>query len=162
MEKLALFFQKQGIKPVVIYASPLKRTIQSVEEILKIFPNMPVICETDLQEVDCGKFTGRKLSWVHSLDSFYALPTMESPEKIGHRMLTVMKKILKNYCGKTVFVVSHGDPIIFLLWLLTHPNSAINPVSLIKKNFLIQKGQAWKVVLNEKMKVIDLQHPMAP
>ena len=147
IKKLALNFKKRGVVPKIIYSSPLKRTRQSTEEILKVFPETPVIYRKDLQEVDLNWLTGKSLMWVRSLANAYACRGVEKPEKIIQRMMRVIKLILKKHRGQTVFVVSHGDPLSFIFWHLTYPKKPLPSVKQIKQKFLIPKGQAYKIVL---------------
>jgi hypothetical protein len=60
--------------------------------------------------------------------------------------------MVEQYSEKTLFFVSHGDPIAFLGWVLLHPGENM-PVAIELEHSLNypQKGEAWKIIINEKM-----------
>lgn len=154
----------EGITPDIILCSPMKRTMESTEELKKSFPSAPVEYKEDLQETGCGVLVGKPMSYVRSLGDFYSNKEykdlgIESAEVIVDRMRRVVLDIMEKYQGKTIFLVSHGDPLAFLFWRLLNPHQSITPevtgaVTLGRENYL-KRGEAWEMTLDEEGTVIN-------
>jgi broad specificity phosphatase PhoE len=135
--------------------------VQSTEEIKKVFPDVPVFYTEDLQEGDLGGLIGKKQAYQNELGDFYSAKeckdmNIERPESIVERGVRVVKNCLKDYGGKTVFLVGHRDPLEFLTWALFNPNSKIiAPITEIQKDYLIEKGEGKKLVINIDQKVLE-------
>ena len=161
IRNLATKLKEENIKPDVIFSSDLKRTVQSTKEILKVFPKTPIIYSKDLEEVDIGGLLGRLLSWQDSIGDIYNAKecqemNIERPESIINRQMKVIKKASTKYFSKTIFIVGHLQPLNFLIWKLLHPSEKkIAPITDILSKFRLEKDQAWKVVLDEKLKVLE-------
>jgi broad specificity phosphatase PhoE len=152
--RLALLLADDGVVPSVIFSSPILRAQQTTQGLLHVFPAVPVIFDDRLMEVDTAQVTGTKISDVDAAGDIYtgavfADKGVERPAQIIERMMEVMKVILQKYCGKTVFVVSHGDPLSFLYWRLLHPlDNDIPAIKFLEKTDYLLKGEAWKVVID--------------
>lgn len=160
LKTLASKFKSLNITPDIIISSPLKRTVQSTEEIHNVFPNVPVKYIDDLQEVDCGTMTGMPQAFERRVGNIYDSEEtkdmgIERPLAVTDRMLGVMKNALADYGGKTIFVVSHGDPLAFLVWRLMNPSGNHIPVLEIRDNNYPSKGKAWKLILNDRCELVS-------
>ena len=160
IKKLAYTLEKRGVRPDVIYTSPLTRAIQSTEEIIKVFPNTPVIKKGDLQDTDEAVLAGKTLEWLKLVGGDeYTLPEfkdqVERPETIEQRIMGVIKEAIRANEGKTIFVVSHGDPLAFAIWRLINPEGELPTIGELNKGNYLKKGEAWKVVISSNNEVIE-------
>lgn len=160
LKHLAEKLKRLNIRPSVIISSDLRRTIQSTEEIIKIFPSVPVFYTKDLEEVDIGGLTGRFLKYQNSIGDIYNSEKcknmhIERPESIINRQLQILINANKKYFGKTIFVIGHQQPFQFLMWKLLNPSKKkIASIIGIQKEFQLENGAAWEVVLDDNLKVV--------
>lgn len=162
MQSLAETLKKLGAAPDVIISSTLNRAIQSTQEIQNAFPNVPVSYTEDLQETDCGKLTGEPMQRSIAIGDIYHADEckdmgIEKPEEIIKRMRKEILDTREAYPGKTVFMISHGDPLAFLLRNLLDPNEAIPSKPALEAGQYLKKGEAWKMVLDEQNRVCELE-----
>lgn len=157
---LATRLKQQNIFPEIIYSSPQQRTKESTTEILRVFQNTDVKYDDNLQEVDTQKLTGMPIAFQDRVVDIYVSPEckdldIEKPEHTYERMNAVLKHILATYTGKTVFIVSHGDPLAFLRWRLLYPNQAFPPYYILRSQHYLEKGEAWKLEFDETGKCLS-------
>lgn len=151
MERLAKYLQALGVTPEVMYTSPLKRARQSAEKLQEIFDTVEIIEDENLTEIDVKAFEDRPLSWVYEMQrDIYSFAknngiSMEFPVDIIQRMMSVLSVMLEKHADKTIFVVSHGDPITFLLWKLSHPDEKIPLYNFLTKGNFLRPAQAWEM-----------------
>ncbi|WP_433174114.1 bifunctional RNase H/acid phosphatase [Actinoallomurus sp. CA-150999] len=123
----------RGIDAIV--TSPLKRTLQTAQEIAQVI-DVPVRTEDDLRETDFGDWEGYTFAevrerWPAELDAWLADPSVAPPfgesfEATSKRVRTARDKLLVRHRKQTVLVVSHVTPIKTLLRLaLDAPPSAL-------------------------------------
>lgn len=151
--KLSERLKENAVIPTVIYASPLQRTKETAEIMQQTFPQTPIIYDNDLEESYMDGLTNKTLDYLHSLGDYYhndTYKTVEKPEAIEKRIHAVLKEILKKYQGKTILVISHGDPLAFLYWKLLHPDEPLQPINWLHTNEYLHRGQAWRIVLDEQ------------
>ncbi|GAA4628669.1 bifunctional RNase H/acid phosphatase [Actinoallomurus vinaceus] len=119
----------------VIVTSPLKRTLQTAQEIAQVI-DVPVRTEDDLRETDFGDWEGYTFAevrerWPAELDAWLADPSVAPPygesfDATVKRVRTARDKLLVRYRKQTVLVVSHVTPIKTLVRLaLDAPPSAL-------------------------------------
>ncbi|WP_460357955.1 bifunctional RNase H/acid phosphatase [Actinoallomurus acanthiterrae] len=119
----------------VIVSSPLKRTLQTAQEIAQVI-DVPIRTEDDLRETDFGDWEGYTFAevrerWPAELDAWLAdqsvaPPYGESFEATFKRVRTARDKLLVRHRKQTILVVSHVTPIKTLLRLaLDAPPSAL-------------------------------------
>jgi len=156
MRQLASKLQSKSIVPDIIYTSPLLRTLQSAKEILKIFPNTPVIEDDGLKDTYEPFLADKTLDWLKSIDGDeYDQPGVESPESIEIRMMKVIGKIVTKYEERTIFIVSHGDPLAFLVWRLMYKEGDLPRISELNNIGYLKKAEAWKVDLAPNLDVVE-------
>lgn len=161
MEILAARLRDRGVKPDVIYTSHLLRAIQSAEAMAKIFPQAPIRRDKDLRDTDEPGLKDKTLDWLESIGGDeYNNPALkdfeiERPEKIVERVMKVLAQIREEHEGKTIFVVSHGDPIAFTMWRLLHPEGQLPPLSELGKHGYLKKAESWRAEFNREGKVIE-------
>jgi broad specificity phosphatase PhoE len=114
---LAKYFPDKNIK--AIFASPLTRTKQTAKIIAKKL-ELPITTDDRLLEIRSalgGKPDGFDESlgdWLY-LSKWYRDHDGETPEEIFARMDSFMREKIKKHKGEQIIVVSHGDPIMFLV-----------------------------------------------
>lgn len=156
MQELASRLKEDGIEPNVIYTSPLARTVQSANELSKIFPQASIFMRDELKDTSEGSLAGKTLDWLKSLGGDeYDEPGVESPESIEKRMAKVTKDLISQYEGKTIFIVGSGDPIAFHIWQLMHHEAKLPRLSELNKSGYLKKGEAWKIVLTPNLDVVE-------
>ena len=118
VEALAAGFQKKRI--AAVFASPLLRTRQTGEMIATKLA-VPFATDDRLLEVrsDVG---GHKEGFIENELGGWLYTTQwhkdrngEMPQEMFHRMDNFMREKVATYAGKEIIVVSHGDPIMFLI-----------------------------------------------
>src|SRR6185369_11755547 len=133
--------KKEQVSPDIIISSPLRRTIETTEELKKIFSDAPVVYEENLQEY-YGDFSDMTIDQFEALGNYYhAKETLarniEQPESVLERMFGVMKHAFTAHKEKTIFLVSHGDPIMWLFWKLTNPHDAMPSPLVLHETHLL-------------------------
>jgi broad specificity phosphatase PhoE/ribonuclease HI len=119
----------------VIVASPLKRTLQTAQEVAAII-DAPIRTEDDLRETDFGDWEGYTFAevrerWPAEMDAWLADPSVPPPHgesfiATGRRVQTARDKLLVRFRQQTVLIVSHVTPIKTLVRLaLEAPPSAL-------------------------------------
>lgn len=157
IKKLAEKLKKLGAGPYCIYSSPLLRTKQTAMIFKKIFGNVRVVYDTRLLEVDSRGVAGNPLAmhkyftYLNSGKDYW----MESPEKQAKRIRDCISDIRKKDSGKTVFVVSHGDPLAFGIYTLANPKNKFPTIDFLEKYFYFKKAQAFKLVFDSKERIIE-------
>lgn len=124
--KLALYLQSVPFD--AIYASPMKRVQQTLEQLVAHQTMQPVIVN-ELREVDFGAWTGlawdeiitrfgiSAFQWLDQLDQ----GLIKEAEPIGHfreRIEDALQSILKDGLGRTAAVLCHGGVIRMALSIL--------------------------------------------
>ena len=121
VQKTALFFSDKSISAV--YSSPALRTKQTAQ-ILGSSLHLPVILDARLREVKTGldgismtKFddTNGELSYLPE----YQAKGAESMEELASRMVGFIEEKRREHEGKATLVVTHGDPMRFVIMKYT-------------------------------------------
>jgi len=106
------------LKPDLIIASPLERTMQTAR-IIGEQAGIEPQAEKDLREFDLGAFNTRPIKEYHDfLDNDHTNRWNKRPlngenwEDLRKRMYMLFQKLEQKYSDKTIVLVSHGDPIL--------------------------------------------------
>ncbi|MEK9178357.1 MAG: histidine phosphatase family protein [Patescibacteria group bacterium] len=164
IERISERIKKLDLKIDRIYTSPLKRAVRSAEVIAKSFglKQEDVIIDEDLNDVDIPATAGKPTAErdrIYSLgideysEEFVALGN-ESRAQVIERMQKAFKRAVSKNHGRTVALVSHGDPIQFLLFTLKHPGDPVPSMNVLTSKDYPPKGSAERVTVDEKEKVI--------
>jgi isoleucyl-tRNA synthetase len=119
----------------LIFTSNFLRTKQTAE-IVKKETGAEIILDERLKDIDHGILIGKKKDELYKLfpkmlERFVKkVPGGESWSECKMRMLNFLKDIDKRYQGKTILIVSHGDP----LWLLEGAVNGLLNKEMIKNN----------------------------
>ena len=164
-QKIAEVIKSNGVKVSKIYTSPLNRAGETAKVIAQRIgePIIPIIIGDGLTDVYIPVFIGHPISErdeIHNRgeDEYsrkYVERGNESREQIEKRMLREVKKIREENIGKTVIVISHGDPLRFLLYGLNNPDKPIPLIGKLKRSYYPEKGEGWKMVFDENGKIIE-------
>lgn len=101
----------KDIKFDVCFCSPLVRTKQTLDEIIKYHKNLNVIYDDRLKERDYGEITGQPASickfrrWNANDEIPYKMETI--PEMFD-RIASFYDDLKKNYEGKNILIVAHS------------------------------------------------------
>lgn len=106
-----------------IYASPLRRTMKTAEQIARIL-NIDIIEEPDIREYGIGVLEGVSFGDLHKKHDFfnllkadphYAPEQGESIAQVSDRVATALQGILQRHPGEKVVAVSHGAALALAL-----------------------------------------------
>ncbi|HEY2241506.1 MAG TPA: bifunctional RNase H/acid phosphatase [Streptosporangiaceae bacterium] len=108
----------------VIVSSPLQRARQTAAEVAAA-TGAPVVVDEDLRETDFGAWEGLTFAeaqqrWPDEVTAWLADPAVAPPEgesftAVGVRVRAALDRLLGQYPGQAVLVVSHVTPIKTLL-----------------------------------------------
>ncbi len=136
-KKLALRLKEEKID--YIYSSDLARASDTAKEIQKFHPEIKIIYNNLLSEIDFGDWTGKKKS---EIDMNKPPSNMETPKEVQKRVLSFLNSIRnKEHINKTVLLVSHyGCNVSLLSYFLNKPvedmleikqgNTAVNVINI--------------------------------
>ena len=102
----------------MIIASPMLRTRQTAKIIGNIIGVKPrysgllIEVRTIFEKISLAEYHGKIQVNLYSEE--FVKKGQESVEEIAKRMIKFVKQKARQYPGKTVLVVSHGDPILIL------------------------------------------------
>jgi probable phosphoglycerate mutase len=117
-EVMSLVSFIKDIKANAIFTSPLERTRETAEFIASQW-NIDVTVRDELNEIDCGDWTGVSFkdletdtnwNYYNAYRSITRIPNGEMMVEVEMRMSSVIEELRKLVSG-TVILVSHGDPI---------------------------------------------------
>ena len=112
---LGKHLSKQAIH--AIYTSPLERARETASIISSYHNNIAVIHDELLLEVNSPYLEGKPFTYADTVkwdfyqEKYYSLG-QERKEDLLERMEKAIEKIRLKHTGKSVVVVSHGDPIM--------------------------------------------------
>lgn len=131
----------------LIFCSDVCRTRQTAEIVAEMigFPKEQIVYDERLRDINWGIFGGKtkKEAWEffngEPLKKFeQAVPEGESWNECQARIVKVLVELENKYAGKTILIVSHGDP----LWLLESYLQGLSHEEALKaRENLIQTGE---------------------
>ena len=152
----------QAIAFQQIYSSPISRCLQTIQPLIKGRPNIEIVQEIKIQEMDYGQWNGKDLKilskkrdWqrIQSAPSKFTFPDGESFNQLRRRVTLFLSQIADK--DGPILVVSHGDVIkMMLACTLDLPtdkfqNFVIEPASIS----IVQYGSRVKNVISVNQKV---------
>lgn len=84
-------------------------------------------------------------------------PDQETREQITERMSNGFSDLVKRNEGKTVALISHGDPIRFLMFRLQDPEGEIPNMSILSKDGYLKRGEAFRVILDTEGRLLETE-----
>ncbi len=154
-----------SIDPVFmrIITSPLLRTRETAQILSGAFEKSSIEIDDRLIETDCGKLDGAPLSLFlkQHIDAYQepmrALYGVEAPQMIMERMYAVFISHLSNDSGPWC-MVSHGDPLAFLMWKMTHFQESSIPSDADIKKWYLRTGECWRMLINADGSLQSFDH----
>ncbi|OGM98394.1 MAG: hypothetical protein A2735_02565 [Candidatus Yanofskybacteria bacterium RIFCSPHIGHO2_01_FULL_41_21] len=154
---LAERIRSSGIVFTKAYSSPLERAFQTAEILGEVLG-----CEVELTpeiiEIDVSFLTGKtklelaKIIIPHGFDiygRYYTEKGVESAPNVMKRMRNFVDEKLKSTQGNFA-IVSHGDPLILLLWTYLYRDKRIpSTLNLANNVDYIKKGKAIAIYFDE-------------
>jgi broad specificity phosphatase PhoE len=143
---------QQKIKLEVLFVSPAKRTVETAD-ILRTQLLIPkIIIIKDINDVS-------PLSWLgYPLDDYfkirgdgYSQPKSSNQESLEHmvkRSEKAIKEIIKDKSFNVVGIVSHGDIISSIDWVLDKPNTLPKSYFDLQNHFYPSKGDVIEYLIN--------------
>ncbi|KKP66665.1 MAG: Alpha-ribazole-5-phosphate phosphatase [Candidatus Roizmanbacteria bacterium GW2011_GWA2_35_19] len=150
-----------------IYTSPLKRALDTSKILsrdLKSHPDISI--NQDLIDVYIPALVGQNLKLRKTIhqsgnDEYgqkYTRLGNESRSHIVKRMTDAFKTIVDNSKCNVIAIVSHGDPIRFLLYKLTHSYTKfIPPMNKLVKSDYLEKGRAFKLIVDKSVNLKEVK-----
>ncbi|MCQ3931754.1 MAG: phosphoglycerate mutase [Chloroflexi bacterium] len=114
----------EDVPITAIYSSPLERTVETAEAILKYHPSLNLQLEEKIGELRYGKWEGGELRKLNQKRRWYTVqhypsrmqfPQGETIRAAQSRAVEVMEKLVERHENGTVVVVSHSDIIKLIL-----------------------------------------------
>lgn len=146
-KKAAEKLNKKGID--LIYCSDATRTKQTAKIVARKI-GTKIILDKRLRDVNLGIYNGgpKEKFYFHfpnNIKRFTRRPRGgESWNNVKKRMLGAVKDLEKRYKGKTILIVSHGDPLMVLQGIL----QGLSDKEILKQkinNNLIRTGEIRKI-----------------
>lgn len=159
--------KEAGFRIERIYSNPLPRAVESSRIISKAFglSDKDTVVDEDLIDSDVPAIAGKPFSErdrIHSSgtdeynEEFVALGN-ESRSSIIERMRRAFSKMVSENAGRSIAIVSHGDPIQFLLFKIKHPGEPVPPMNILASKDYPPKGSAERLTVDEDGKVLDTE-----
>jgi probable phosphomutase (TIGR03848 family) len=115
----ALAERLASVQIAAIYSSPMERAVETAEPVA-ISHGVQIQIIEDLQETDCGEWTGRRIEELMKTDLWPKLqaypsgtshPGGEGLQAVQGRMVRAIDAICAAHPGALAVVVSHADPL---------------------------------------------------
>ncbi len=165
VEKLAQSLRERHAKFDVIYSSPLSRALVTAHALARVLEvsGKNIFQTNDLIDVNIPVLVGtpisqRKKIHLSGFDEYsgkYEAAGNESRDAITKRMISAIRKILHIHRGKVIVVVSHGDPLRFLLFRLLRKSKRIPSIGVLKAIYYPPKGGGWWMSFDDKGNIIE-------
>lgn len=153
LRDLGVELQNRNLMPDALFVSPYFRAQQSADEVLRASPHVPRFTLNDLRDVDPNSWVGQSIEdYQNIFGDVYSHPIPglphESLDQVGRRMhgslLQAHRIALRNGYNR-IGIVSHGDPLSSLHYMLFHGKPPLDYLKM-KEKFYPRKGDA--VLLN--------------
>jgi broad specificity phosphatase PhoE len=161
IESIATQIKALNIEWDSIISSTLLRAVQSAE-ILARHVNVSIKPHPQLVDVHIPALVGQPIRIRKELhekgeDEYsgeWIQKGNESRKEIISRMVDAFEEIQTQHKGN-LLIISHGDPLAFLLYVLEHPNGKVLPIcTILKRGYGLKKGSGIILKFNEAGKII--------
>ncbi len=156
--------KKNGHKLDKIFTSPMVRAVQTARILSKVFGITDPIPNEAFTDSYIPGWIGVPLSEQQKLmdrgTDIYENPRstdQEYYEHIAQRMLEGFQDLLKSHSGKSIALISHGDPIRLLMYRLAHPEGEIPNMSVLSKEGYLKRGEAFYVEISAEGKILKTE-----
>ncbi|MDO8659062.1 MAG: histidine phosphatase family protein [Candidatus Parcubacteria bacterium] len=155
--------QERGIVFNNIETSPATRAVESAQILSNILGG-EIIPNAAFTDSHVPGYIGIPISLQQELmdkgEDIYQNPRSSDQEPydaITKRMLQGFNDLVKKNEGKTVALVSHGDPIRLLMYRLEHPEGEIPNMSILSKEGYLKRGEAYCVKIGEYGRIVETE-----
>jgi len=144
--------------------SPLERTEQTARLVVDHNPANPRFeAVPDIRDIGVDPWAGNLLrtEWTDNRQKYWEMqmsgevPGLEHPEEIQKRVVRAFNRIIEEHRDENILLVSHGDPICFLLQHLLH--EPLEP--LVNYHMGVNKAAVFQVQLEPEVAVRKLFEP---
>ncbi|MBU0962447.1 MAG: histidine phosphatase family protein [Nanoarchaeota archaeon] len=112
-KKLAKLLEKENVN--IIYSSPLKRALETAQEIAKKH-KLKVIINNQLREINLGEFEGKSWDYVYKkipnwreIRYKYRPKGGETQKELDIRASSFLEDIKRKYKTETIVILAHGS-----------------------------------------------------
>lgn len=132
----------------IIYSSPLERARETAEAIVHHYPHISIRFDDRLMDVQTPtqgmtRQQMERFNW-NFFQPKYLAQGGETLGDITKRIMTVVSQVLKKYKGKTIAIISHGDPIMIVRRSVLH-----EPISLASiRSDYVPLARGYKIVFD--------------
>lgn len=162
ISKFALQLRERGVYFDRIETGPFTRCVESAQILADVLGTPELAENPSFTDSYVPGWFGVPLSEQQRLmdkgEDIYLNPRSDDQEKyedIAKRMLEGFKDLVKRNEGKTVAIVSHGDPIRLLMYRLKYPEGKIPNMSILSKDGYLKRGEAFRVAVGEEGNVVE-------
>jgi len=149
---LAKELVKNSIVPDALYVSPYLRTTQTARILQEDLGIADLETVRDLREVDPNESDGHTLDELNSVGSdVYAHPFGPTQETLEHLIdrervaFEHIQSVAKRNGFGAIAIVSHGDPLCALYWVLRN-DGIPNSYAQMQKDYYPKKGEALEFI----------------
>ncbi len=161
IQNVAQLISRLPEKVTSIYTSPLLRTRQTAQIVSQKI-QVPVVILDGLIDVDIPALVGKPLIIRRELhakgtdeySSEWVKKGNETSQEIIERMLKAFRMVQKENEHGFPLVVSHGDPLAFLLFRLENSQKPLPSIgSILQEGYNIEKGEGMYLVFDNSGKI---------
>ncbi len=154
--------RNRGVVFDLVETSPYTRAVESAQVLAEVFRLGESAINPGLSDSYVPGWIGVPLSKQQELmdkgEDIYLHPLSEDQEvyeQVAKRMTEAFQNIVKENEGKTVALVSHGDPIRLLMHRLDHPIGIIPNMSILSKEGYLKRGEVFQVTVDKEGKIFE-------
>lgn len=161
IEKLCVHLIARGVNLEALYAGPYRRAKETADIIAEKLVVAKVTELFDLRDVDNPGWKGFPLDKYLAMggDTYDSADPrsadQESLENLAQRITSVFWHIVRSEQGKTIGIVSHGDPIRLLIHRLSYPEGVLPRMRELVKSDYLDKGEAWRLTFDEQFHLLE-------
>ncbi len=160
IELLGQQLLKDKISIDVLYTSPFPRAVQTADIIGEIIGVRNIITEDKLRDTHSPGYIGMPYDDLIVIGgNVYDNPRNDNQEsitdiskRVALAFKTIFDKAQKE--GKTIGIVSHGDPLRILIEFLKHPENGLPDPSTMRDGDYLEKGTALKLDLDSSLRIV--------
>ena len=163
VKHLAKIFQSRGVHLDVVYASPMERAQQTAQLVSESFGNIGIETNENLSDTYIPSLEGKPLSIlrVKGFRNEYGVEFRTSDSETAKDVIERAKKFLddvkQKHLGESIALVSHGDPIRFILWEFQYPEKELD-VAKIKDEDYPELAEAIELRFGPEGQFLGFEH----
>lgn len=137
----------------------MSRTTETANILSNLLKDIPVFKDDRLLEIYSKGFEGRSLESIVNMGDVYAHPPegviVESPIAVISRLKSLIFEVLNQFKGRSIGLVSHGDPLAFVNWDLTQKGMSLPEFTELIGEKYLEKGTCWKLTFDKDNKFLQ-------